>query len=661
MAESPKLVQASGTGQDDGPRSANDPAMDWARTSFASLPLSLALELEEICGRFERAWHEARKGGFAPRPDDYLASAPEAGRQALLRELIRIDLAYRREAGELPTADDYQQRFPDLDRTWLMSAVASSTAAMSGASKTDPAGSTNQEIPTVSTTVVPVVIRFDDFELLEEIARGGMGVVYKARQISLNCIVALKMILEHSSPSEESVQRFHREARAAAALDHPNIVPIYASGQYDGRPYFTMAFVDGQNLQEWVRRDGLPPPHEAAALVGTLAEAAAFAHGHGIIHRDLKPVNVLIDQQGRPRVTDFGLAYRPDAPAATDRLTQAGQVLGTPSYMSPEQATSKHHEIGPATDIYSLGGILYFLLTGQPPFKGHSVSEVLCQVVMQPPTSPQQVNPRVPPELAAICLRCLEKDPTKRYPSAKAMADALRAPTTESVALAPEFAQPLHAKRARSRRIWAGPALVALAGIAVGIWLTSPYWMKWSVTVLGPKKDPGGGELPPFSPPENLRNDFGLEVAMLDSPNLNALQPGTDGLLRLRAEAKVKFRIKTAQEAYVGIWSVNANGTVEQLFPNAKETDHHLEPNKEYLVPKEEATAEVSKGGGTEWVWVQASTAVWKPDEGQHAGPFLLFQTLKERDSWMERRRGITLNHNLKLSEAILKFRVEAR
>jgi serine/threonine protein kinase len=617
------------------------------------------MELEAVCGRFETAWREARKGGFAPRPDDYLASAPEAGRQALLRELIRIDLSYRREAGELPTAEDYQQRFPDLDRTWLVSAVASSTGTLSCISNFNSEDCTNREIPTVSTTVAPMVVRFDDYELLEEIARGGMGVVYKARQVSLNRIVALKMILEHGSPNEEAVQRFHREARAAAALDHPNIVPIYASGQYDGRPYFTMAYVDGENLQERVRREGLPPPPQAAALVQTLAEAAAFAHKHGIIHRDLKPVNVLIDRQGRPRVTDFGLAYRPEAPAAADRLTQAGQVLGTPSYMSPEQATSKHSAIGPATDVYSLGGILYFLLTGQPPFKGHSVSEVLCQVVMQPPASPEQVNPQVPAALAAICLRCLEKDPTNRYPTANALAAALRAPTMEVAAPAAEPPKPVPAKRTRSRRVWVGPALVASLGIAVGIWLTSPYWMKWSVSSLARSNGSGGEGLTPLTPPETIHNQFGLKVAMLAYPNRDALQPDQDGLIRLREGTPVKFRIEVAQDAYVGIWSVNADGTVEQLFPNKEEPDHRFIQNRARIVPKTNAFAERSKGKGTDWIWVQAWSTYWKPDEAKPNSPFPEIRTAKERDEWEEQRRGVTRKTEAKLSEAVIRFRVE--
>jgi serine/threonine-protein kinase len=288
---------------------------------------------------------------------------------------------------------------------------------------------TGTEAPPQAATApfLPLPARFDDYELLEELARGGMGVVFKARQVSLNRLVALKMILDSGPLSDEAVRRFHREAQIAAALDHPNIVAIHASGQHDGRPFFTMAYVEGENLGEVVRRHGLPPPQQAADWLRVVAEAIGFAHQHGIIHRDLKPENVLLDRHGRPRVTDFGLAYQLEPAALPGRLTVPGQVLGTPAYMAPEQALGKVEAVGSATDVYSLGGILYFLLTGQMPFQARSVTEVLCQVMTAAPTPPRQVNPQAAPELEAICLRCLEKDPARRYPSAEALAAALRA------------------------------------------------------------------------------------------------------------------------------------------------------------------------------------------------------------------------------------------
>src|SRR5579863_3500492 len=219
--------------------------------------------------------------------------------------------------------------------------------------------------------------QFGDYEILEEIARGGMGVVYKARQISLNRPVALKMILAGQWATPEARQRFRAEAEAAANLQHPNIVAIHEVGEHEGQPYFTMDFVDGTNLAALVRGKSLPP-ERAAAYVKTIAQAVQFAHEHGILHRDLKPQNVLIDRDDRPRITDFGLAKRVETESG---LTHTGEVLGSPSYMPPEQASSRLDDVSPQSDVYSLGAILYELITGRAPFSGATALETLCQVI----------------------------------------------------------------------------------------------------------------------------------------------------------------------------------------------------------------------------------------------------------------------------------------
>jgi eukaryotic-like serine/threonine-protein kinase len=262
---------------------------------------------------------------------------------------------------------------------------------------------------------------FADYELLEEIDRGGMGVVYKARQISLNRTVALKMILAGQLASEADVKRFHLEAEAAANLDHPAIVPIFEIGQHAGQHYFSMGYVEGTSLATRLA-DGPLAPREGAELLNQIAEAVGYAHEQGVIHRDLKPANVLLDKHGHPRVTDFGLAKR--AESASD-LTGTGQILGTPSYMPPEQAAGKHREVTEASDVYALGAILYACLTGRAPFVGDSPLDVLVQVIEGEPTLPTVLNPRLPRELDLVCLRCLEKDPKDRYPSALALAEDL--------------------------------------------------------------------------------------------------------------------------------------------------------------------------------------------------------------------------------------------
>jgi serine/threonine protein kinase len=278
--------------------------------------------------------------------------------------------------------------------------------------------------------------RFGDYELLEEIARGGMGIVYRARQLSVDRIVAVKMILAGEFASREQALRFRAEAEAAARLQHPNIVRIHEAGQRDGQPYFSMEYVQGGSLASLIREKPLPAKR-AAGYVKTIAEAIHYAHEQGILHRDLKPSNILLDNAGQLRVTDFGLAKRFVVPPAGGRsaetvtqdettgVTLPGQVLGSPNFLSPEQAAADHGHVTQRTDVYGLGAILYHLLTGRPPFRGESTADTLHQVMHQEPTPPRLVNAGVPVDLDSICLKCLEKDPANRYASAAMVAEDL--------------------------------------------------------------------------------------------------------------------------------------------------------------------------------------------------------------------------------------------
>jgi serine/threonine protein kinase len=260
------------------------------------------------------------------------------------------------------------------------------------------------------------------YEVLEELGRGGMGVVYKAQQVSLNRPVALKMIRDSALASPEQLTRLRTEANAAARLQHPHIVQIYDLYQHNGLPFYAMEYVPGGTLAQGLQRQP-QPPRRAAELVEKLARAVHYAHQQGIIHRDLKPANVLIAPDGTPKISDFGLAKQLDARSG---MTPSSAIVGTPSYMAPEQASGKSKDIGPATDVYALGALLYEALTGRPPFEGESILATLDQVRFQEPVPPTQVQPDVPADLEEVCLRCLQKEPERRYPSAAALAEDLQ-------------------------------------------------------------------------------------------------------------------------------------------------------------------------------------------------------------------------------------------
>jgi len=262
---------------------------------------------------------------------------------------------------------------------------------------------------------------FGGYELLGEIGRGGMGVVCRARQLAINRVVALKMLLHGRFSEAAFIERFHIEAEAAAHLDHPNIVPIYEVGQHEGQPFYSMKLVEGQSLDRELSC-GPMPPKRAAQLMATVARAVAFAHQHGVLHRDIKPHNILLDADGRPHLSDFGLAKLLNQESG---LTVSAAVIGSPGFMAPEQAAGKTRQVTTAADVYGLGAVLYALLTGKPVFRADTPLETVRQVIEQEPVRPRVLNPALDRDLETICLKCLQKEPAKRYASAQALADDL--------------------------------------------------------------------------------------------------------------------------------------------------------------------------------------------------------------------------------------------
>jgi WD40 repeat protein/tRNA A-37 threonylcarbamoyl transferase component Bud32 len=391
-------------------------------------PTSDAIDV--ACTRFEAAWLAVPNGGLRPGIEDHLGAVAEAERPALLAELILLDLYYRLRAGEPPRPEDYQGRFPALSVRWLERKIRHEEAA-AGLANGQPAAPTrmgvgvegepeSREGEPSPDPQAEGSLRVPGYEVLGVLGRGGMGVVYKARQCGLNRVVALKMILHAEHAGNDDRQRFQAEAEAVARLQHPNIVQIHEVGQHQGLPYFSLEFCPGGSLED--RLDGTPwESKRAAQLIETLARAIHAAHHKGLVHRDLKPANVLLTADDEPKITDFGLVKHIDAV----RQTRTNAVLGTPSYMAPEQAPGKK-EIGPAADVYALGAILYELLTGRPPFKAAHWMDTLVQVVADEPVPVRRLQPKTPRDLETICLKCLEKDPRKRYGSAALLAEDLR-------------------------------------------------------------------------------------------------------------------------------------------------------------------------------------------------------------------------------------------
>jgi serine/threonine-protein kinase len=361
---------------------------------------------------------------------DTEASTDADGRLLELIASLTEDVRAGRPADVDRAARDNPELADELRSLWAAAQVAEELAAL-GDDETLPwhSGSTPVSGTMPGAHAAEAGACIGDCELLEELGRGGMGVVHRARQRGLDRIVALKRLRAGGAATPADLARFRAEAEAAARLDHPNVVPVYEVGSHDGEPFILMRYIEGTTLARRLA-DGPLPALEAARLLAPVCRAIQYAHDHGVLHRDLKPSNILIDAEGRPHVSDFGLAKRVDATApasAAASLTQTGAVLGTPGYMAPEQAAAGRGAVGPATDVYGLGAILYQMLTARPPFLAATPLDTLMLVLEQDPLPPRVLNPKANSDLEMVALKCLHKAPELRYRSAGALADDLDA------------------------------------------------------------------------------------------------------------------------------------------------------------------------------------------------------------------------------------------
>src|SRR5437879_5490118 len=379
---------------------------------------------------------------------------------------------------------------------------------------------------------VEMLADLGDYELLEEIGRGGQGVVFRARQKSLNRTVALKIIGLGQWATEAHLKRFRREAEAAASLEHPGIVPIHEVGERDGSCYFSMKFIEGGQLDAVAKREPMPP-RRAAELIAKVARTVHYAHEHGILHRDIKPGNILLDQKGEPHLTDFGLACLVETEST---VTRTMEVLGTPSYMAPEQAVGNNAAVSSVTDVYGLGVVLYQLLTGHPPFAGGTTYETIKLLLDTEPRQPRLWNPKIDRDLNTVCLKCLEKDPRRRYSSALALAEDLERWLRH---------EPILARRtgifARGRKwIRRNPTMAALIPLSVAL-LVAMGMLVWN---RAPERAPAGIAVLPF---ESLDGDK-ADTAFADGVHGEILSS-------LARVADLKVISRTSVMDYRGQWN----------------------------------------------------------------------------------------------------------
>jgi tetratricopeptide (TPR) repeat protein len=446
----------------------HDTRPDWHLFLARCAPLSAAQMAAVLCVDLRERWRRDER----PAAEDYLRDCPKVRAD---RE-VALDVAYceflvRDARGEAPAPDEYAARFPDLAPDLARQIEVHRALGKCGSTAVtmrEPA-----DEPARHPAHLDGAARVPGCEMLGRLGQGGMGVVYKAWQVRLHRVVAVKMLRPGAADSPAALARFRVEGEAVARLQHPNIVQMHDVGDLDGRPYFVMEYAEGGSLAD--KLDGTPwPGADAARLVETLARAVEHAHERGVLHRDLTPGNVLLAADGTPKLSDFGLAK---LLVGGDTLTEAGAIFGTPSYMSPEQAEGSAAGAGPAADVYALGAILYELLTGRPPFKAATPLETLAQVKSVEPVPPRRLQPQTARDLETICLKCLRKEPGRRYATAAALAEDLRRfRAGEPISARPVGPAERAWRWARRKPVVAGLVAALVVAVAAGVGLVSWNW-----------------------------------------------------------------------------------------------------------------------------------------------------------------------------------------
>jgi serine/threonine protein kinase len=537
-----------------------------------------SVQLRELAQDQRERWQRGDKRLVEQYFDDHEELRTD---EKLLLDFVCSEFTLRQESGETPTLAEYAERFPalalqlellfevlqaidsesslhafDLDsRVLSQSDSTRRTRGHRTATSLDSKSSSSGD--TINGSPRP----FGSYELIGEVARGGMGIVYKARQPKLDRIVAIKTIVQQQFASDSAVRRFQVEAEAAAKLDHPGVVPIYDVGEQDGELYLCMAYVDGESLAARVARGPLAAD-EAARIVRDVAEAVQHAHDRGIIHRDLKPANILIDTAGRPRVTDFGLARKQDVVCS---LTSDGSVIGTPAYMSPEQALGQNDAIGPLSDVYSLGAVLFHLLTGHQPFSGANVFEIVQRVRCDQPERPRDLEPSIPEPLETICLRCLAKSPRDRYPTAQALSDDLNRYLDGQAVSTPT---------PHRKTKWTGLAVAAGLAAAISVLAVCAATLlsrRANSTDASSAVNPPAGDISPKATADKLPPLSGDLTVKVWDPQKGSSRRGlafeSPDALPLRYGDQIRVEAKTSRPAYLYLIWITPEGEAVPIYP----------------------------------------------------------------------------------------------